>query len=496
MEAFPSDPLALIANYLPLSDTLALSSTCQHIRQIMPLMIPCNIQLKLNRLRLDLTRASNFITQLLQHRVKLDIELDTNTTLKELQTLHISRFHSVRFSHFPSKDCYILPVSILEELSTVHTLDCMFRWVQDASMLGNVKHLTLKNFKLTADHKVPHGVTDVSALSNVQILNLSGCVDITDVSMLGNAHTLILDNCKKIVDVSKLNLVHTLDISHTMVSDVSNLGNVYDLNLHGCKRVSDVSALGRVHILNLSECDAITDVSMLGGVYELNLGNCDGVMDVQMLGTVHTLDLNNCKMITNVSTLGNIHTLCLEGCYNIAAIPINCCNDTLDISECYRIFDLTEIKKVNHLIFRGCNLMDVVGWTSLVNLQTLDLNDSFDRFSPEQYDEIMAIIAKIPNVYLRYCNVHDVSAFATGVTHTLDISRTFVSDVSMLGRLKRLDIQHTDVTDVFALKNVEILKMTGCNVADVSMLTNVRKLTVSPSVDVSMLSCEIHRVVY
>ncbi|OQR83813.1 hypothetical protein ACHHYP_14256 [Achlya hypogyna] len=49
--------------------------------------------------------------------------------------------------------------------------------------------------------------------------------------MLGNVHTLILSGCKNVTDVSALTNVHTLHLSGIDIDDVSALGNCVELNL-------------------------------------------------------------------------------------------------------------------------------------------------------------------------------------------------------------------------------------------------------------------------
>ena len=151
----------------------------------------------------------------------------------------------------------------------------------------------LKRCKLSLSCWYHHQITDVSALGNVHILELSHCRNITDVSALGNMHNLSLTYCQNI-------------------SDVSALGNVHTLTLTGCANITDVSALKNVHTLYLSYCRNITDVSALGNVHRLSLLGCYNIMDVSALGNVHDLNLSYCNNVRDVSALGNVHVLNLS----------------------------------------------------------------------------------------------------------------------------------------------------------------------------------------
>ena len=60
--------------------------------------------------------------------------------------------------------------------------------------------------------------------------------------------------------------------------------------------------------------------------------------------------------------------------------------------------------------------------------------------------------------------------------HTLNLSRTEITDVSMLGNVHTLDLSDTQVTDVSMLGKVHTLDLSGTQVTDVSVLGNVHTL--------------------
>ena len=60
--------------------------------------------------------------------------------------------------------------------------------------------------------------------------------------------------------------------------------------------------------------------------------------------------------------------------------------------------------------------------------------------------------------------------------HTLDLTETGVTDVSMLGNVHTLDLSGTEVTDVSKLGNVHTLNLSFTKVKDVSMLGNVHTI--------------------
>ena len=101
------------------------------------------------------------------------------------------------------------------------------------------------------------------------------------------------------MDVTFLSRVHTLKLSGmTGVTDVSALSQVHNLTLWIMPGVTDVSALSKVHTLELWGMYGVTDVSALSSVHTLALNWMDGVRDVSALSSVHTLKIDNCNIIT------------------------------------------------------------------------------------------------------------------------------------------------------------------------------------------------------
>ena len=138
---------------------------------------------------------------------------------------------------------------------------------------------------------------------------------VINVSYLSRIHTLSLSGLHRVTDVSALGtgLVHTLAL-HCLVrvTDVSALGSVHTLTLSSLSGVTDVSALGSVHTLTLTSLPGVTDVSALVSVHTLTLRCLPEVTDVSALGLVHTLTLNNLPGVRDVSALGRVHKLLLS----------------------------------------------------------------------------------------------------------------------------------------------------------------------------------------
>jgi hypothetical protein len=200
---------------------------------------------------------------------------------------------------------------------------------------------------------------------------------------------------------------------------------------------------------------------------------------------VYKLDLSQNK-ITDVSKLGRIHTL--------------------DLSFSRAIKGIDALGNVYELNLTGINT-NFVNIPTLKNIHTLDLswNYSLENVSPLKdcnihtlnlSNTIVSNVSMLGYVYdldlnttpvfdvralgkvhtLNLCNTQVTDVSMLGKVHTLCLANTQITDVSMLGKVHTLDLCNTKVTDVSMLGKVHTLNIACTNVADVSMLGNVKVL--------------------
>jgi hypothetical protein len=184
-----------------------------------------------------------------------------------------------------------------KKYSAEYYRDDTFKSKMDSLLIDSKIQLSLNFSKFTETWSLiqppaEYDVIDVSTLSNIHELDLTGCDRIVDISALGNVHKLTLIFCSQIVEVS-------------------TLGSVHELSLFHCKGVTDASALGRVYKFNLGGT-CITHADGLGDVYDLDLSECDYLSDVNGLGSNHILDLSSCHCFHDVDALGRVHELNLS----------------------------------------------------------------------------------------------------------------------------------------------------------------------------------------
>ena len=110
-------------------------------------------------------------------------------------------------------------------------------------------------------------------------------------------------------------------------------------------------------------------------------------------------------------------------------------------------------------------------FTKLPNIKYLCIDISRTTISD------VSMLGGLHTLNIIHCyNIRDVSML--GGLHTLDARWTNISDVSMLGRLHKLDIRGCkNISDISMLGGLHTLDISGCqNISDVSMLNNVKNL--------------------
>ena len=93
-------------------------------------------------------------------------------------------------------------------------------------------------------------------------------------------------------------------------------------------------------------------------------------------------------------------------------------------------------------------------------------------YNKKYIDEVLEIW---PDISLSMNGKDDYMKYIDNV-HTLDLSHTQVTDVSMLGGVHTLNLSGTQVTDVSALINVNMLDLWRTPVKDISSFDNIHTL--------------------
>ena len=130
--------------------------------------------------------------------------LNTTQQLKEKKEMfyqwYLNEYGSLQYMASPEK------IKNKKQIYKIDLQDYAINEDTDLSLLDGIRNVNLSRL----------AISDVSALGNAHILNLSYCLQITDIRALGNVHTLILYSCHNLTNVSALGKVHTLEISYCM----------------------------------------------------------------------------------------------------------------------------------------------------------------------------------------------------------------------------------------------------------------------------------------
>ena len=190
------------------------------------------------------------------------------------------------------------------------------------------------------------------------------------------------------------------------------------------------------------------------------------------------IDLRELKNISIVSKYFRENTKVVFNKYRVTQYYIKCIED-FDIIEKSKS---EKIKVDMRWLFTSFLLYNYCPYSNRLRRRVRGPQDS----------NLSTYIYKLRYVHtldLSYTTVSDVSML--GKVHTLNLSNCYkVTDVSALGNVHTLDLSGTKVSDVSALKNVRELNLFGCyNVTNVSTLGNVRKLILRDTnvINVSML---------
>ncbi len=241
----------------------------------------------------------------------------------------------------------------------LYSLELSTKEVRDAELTEllnhcfNLQHLLIKSIHITSESLV-----QISHLTNLRTLNLSGCKQVTDIpplTTLTELRSIDLSWCSKLTNLPELNTLTRLEI----------------LNLCWCrdlKTLPELNALVNLLTLNLSRCTSLTElpnISRLVNLVNLNLEWCKDLKTLPELITLTKLEvllLNQCTgllLLPDLSTLTRLHTLNLAFCRELIQFP-----------ELHRLTNL-EVLNLNCCL-RVCTIPDL---GAPAKLKTLNLSN-------------------------------------------------------------------------------------------------------------------------
>ncbi len=213
----------------------------------------------------------------------------------------------------------------------------------DLSFCSNLKSLeglpaNLKTLDLTITGVCSDDLQPLALLDNLEDVCLSFCnvTHLRPLSALRNLQRLDLGGCG--------------DIDNQSLWDLGQLTHLRELSLMNCVKVSSVDALrclASLHTLNMTNCHVsnIQPLSALLGLRTLNLANCYFLHRLCLVPNLRSLNLNYCPAADiDAQTLTQMHQLTelhLAGAAMPALIALQPLQQLqiLHLSTCYRLTD-------------------------------------------------------------------------------------------------------------------------------------------------------------
>lgn len=288
-------------------------------------------------------------------------------------------------------------------------------------------------------------LSDLTALTNLRTIELSGESAVEDYSVLSAINTLesiSLTSCK---------------LTSENLSQLFTLTNISKLYLSGnnISSVDGISALNHLTELDLSQ-NNISSVSSLSGLNSLSVLDLSGnvitdLSGLSSLSSLSELDLSDNSTLTNLNGLSSLTRLKVLRISN------------LDISS---LSPLSTCTGVEEIYADGCKISDVDALATCRSLKILDVSNtgvtSFISLAQTPISQITA----------NNCQVNSSAAFS-GLSSLTNLTLksnalTEVLTLASLNMLQNLDISGNPITDVSMLIDCVSLKYLNCSGIDVS----------------------------
>lgn len=370
--------------------------------------------------------------------------------------------------------------------------------------------LFVHRIRITSDNDYPipflpaNGVTlgwslsspDLTPLSHLQWVALSGCKGVRDISPLKNVKEVSIFRCENIRDFSSLGKQETLHLYYCPnLKSVMNFSGIQKLWIDTCERLSDVSPLYGIPFLTLDSCPEVQDISGLGNHERLRISRCAydlqgyhildtvrdisleacAITDVSMMRKARVVELRNLPNLKDVSTLANVRQLTLVNCKEVE--DINMLHNVkvlwLGSLPALRRYDGLECHPKLTLSYDQSGDMSTLTkfpGAKKLYLNKIDFSD-FALLRPSFSRLMFLSLSTDENIELKGCeDIHTVHLnYCANITSTKG-----------LGRNRQVKIVVCDMMkDVSHLANVPIVTIWYCRkVVNVSCLAKVPRLKI------------------
>jgi hypothetical protein len=293
------------------------------------------------------------------------------------------------------------PFSAMPSLRTLNVSGCGH--LKTVQQLGDIPQVTALDLSFCSNLKSLVGLT-----ANLKILDLTiNCVvsdDLQPLEQLDRLEDLCLSFCN-VTHLRALSALHNLqrldlggcgDVDDESLCDIQHLGQLRELSLMNCVKVSRVDSLATLKALqnlNLTNCHVINirPLSALLDLQTLNVANCYLLHQLCVVPNLTSLNLNYCQAadfdaatLVQMSKLRELY-LAGAGMPDLSLLHPLENLQTLHLSTCYRLtddklFSLHMLTSLTRLDLYECEGLTARGLRKLMRaLPLLEITGSCSR---------------------------------------------------------------------------------------------------------------------
>lgn len=329
-----------------------------------------------------------------------------------------------------------------------------------------VDYLPLSQWNNYKSIKFRSQQSEIPLIPNVRKLTLPFKAQQVDLTPLGSLSKLRFNaNFCLITDITPLSKIPDLTISGCFrLTDFSVLSSQRYLRIYNCSGLSDASSFRSIHKLVLHECHNFSDVSALYGVYDLTLLNCKGVKDISKLGNHHCLDIGSLE-VADFSCFLHVPHVRINNC-PISDASVLRYAKSVALEYCLNISDVSVLKNAKKVEICSQERKPLLGLEELGEVPNLYLNIT----QQETKDDLLSCL-KNPRLSLRrpVLQITSLSMFSTMIEHlTIANSEEFAEFVnqgqgSLLRHLKSITLKFMSIETLEGLGDIPTVSLLSCN---------------------------------
>jgi hypothetical protein len=204
--------------------------------------------------------------------------------------------------------------------------------------------------------------TEISKMNSIESLTIDACENLEEVEWMSNISHIKINNMNGGYDFSKLCGNKTITLLTTNITKYPDFTDAEELSIEQCRIPETLDSLGGIKHLSLKNCNnisKITDTDALSKMVYVSIDSCPKITDVSMFKDVEHLVLRNVKF-TDTASLAKVRHLELYECQGDMDVSVLKNVDTLKIEKCHNITGTEELGRYQKLEINNCQDTSVV----------------------------------------------------------------------------------------------------------------------------------------